>query len=170
VNVSTRQLQESSFIESVRQAVSGLPKGLVTLEITESQLFEDLDSAASVLTELKGTGVLLSVDDFGTGYASLSYLKKLPMDIVKIDQSFVSDLVRDRHDRRIVEAVATLARELGAKTVAEGVETPAQFELLREIGCDYGQGFLFSPSLPAEGIQALVDGGYNSAGNFIGRR
>ena len=109
----------------------------------------------------------LSVDDFGTGYASLSYLKKLPIDIVKIDQSFIKDLVRERHDRRIVEAVATLARELGAKTVAEGVETKAQLELLREIGCDYAQGFLFSPAISPESIISLVNGGFDGTGLFV---
>lgn len=167
VNVSARQLQESAFVEEVRRTVSGLPRGLITLEITESQLFEDLDGAATTLVRLKETGVQLSVDDFGTGYASLSYLKKLPIDTVKIDQSFVKDLVRNRQDRRIVEAVATLARELGARTVAEGVETKAQLELLREIGCDYAQGFLFSPAVAPEGISNLVSGGFDGAGAFI---
>jgi diguanylate cyclase (GGDEF)-like protein len=168
VNVSARQLQDPGFVDAVRLAVTGLPPGHITLEITESQLFEDLDWAASVLVQLKAAGVLLSVDDFGTGYASLSYLRKLPLDAVKIDQSFVADLVRDRHDRRIVEAVVTLARELGARTVAEGVETKAQLEMLREIGCDYAQGFLFSPALAPESLIDLVDGAGCRSGFFFG--
>jgi diguanylate cyclase (GGDEF)-like protein/PAS domain S-box-containing protein len=163
INVSVRQLQDPAFIDLVRREIAGLPGGLVTLEITESQLFEDLDDGAATLSRLKDAGVLLSVDDFGTGYASFSYLRKLPIDIVKIDQSFVADLARDRHDRRIVEAVTMVARELGARTVAEGVETKAQFDLLREIGCDYAQGFLFSPPISPEGIPGLVGGTFDGA-------
>jgi len=167
VNISTRQLQEPTFIDEVRHSVAGLPHGLVTLEITESQLFEDLDDAASVLGKLKEAGVQLSVDDFGTGYASLSYLRKLPLDTVKIDQSFVEGIVRNRQDHRIVEVVASLAKEIGAKTVAEGVESRAQLKVLREMGCDYAQGFLFSPSLPPDAIQELFcRGGASAAGRI----
>jgi diguanylate cyclase (GGDEF)-like protein/PAS domain S-box-containing protein len=166
VNVSVRQFQDPGFLDMVAKAVAGLPRGIVTLEITESQLFEELDSAAGILAGLKEAGVLLSVDDFGTGYASLSYLKKMPIDTVKIDQSFVADLVRDRHDRRIVEAVATLARGLGARTVAEGVETKAQLELLPRLGVDYAQGFFFSPPISPEGILDLVDGAFDHTGLF----
>lgn len=164
VNVSVRQLRDPDFLALVEREVRGLPRGLVTLEITESQLFEDLDDGAATLMRLKEAGVLLSVDDFGTGYASFSYLRKLPIDTVKIDQSFVTDLVRDRHDRRIVEAVTTVAKELGAQTVAEGVETMAQMDLLREIGCDFAQGFLFSPPIGAEAIPALVEGSFDEKG------
>jgi diguanylate cyclase (GGDEF)-like protein/PAS domain S-box-containing protein len=169
INVSVRQLQDPAFLAEVRGAVAGLPEGVVTLEITESQLLVDLDGAAALLTGLKDTGVHVSVDDFGTGYASLSYLRKLPLDTVKIDQSFVKDLVRNRQDRRIVEVVATLAHGIGAKTVAEGVESQAQFEVLREIGCDYAQGFLFSPALPPEELSVLMEGGFDSSGTFTGR-
>lgn len=168
VNVSARQLREPSFVEEVRSSVAGLPRGLVTLEITETQLLEDLDDAAQVLSGLKETGVNLSVDDFGTGYASLSYLRRLPVDTVKIDQSFVKDLVRNRQDRRIVEVVTSLAREIGARTVAEGVESRAQLEILRDVGCDCAQGFLFSPAVHADAIADLVDGGYDCSGSFIG--
>jgi EAL domain-containing protein (putative c-di-GMP-specific phosphodiesterase class I) len=155
VNVSARQLQEPGFVDEVARAVEGLPRDRITLEITESQLFEDLDGAAATLLSLKRLGVLLSVDDFGTGYASLSYLKRLPVDTVKIDQSFVADLERSRHDRRIVEAVTTLSSALGAKTIAEGVETKAQLDLLRDLGCDYAQGYLFSRPVSPELILGL---------------
>jgi diguanylate cyclase (GGDEF)-like protein/PAS domain S-box-containing protein len=166
VNVSARQLQDPGFLEEVGRASRGLPRGFLVLEITESQLVDDLRGTAKILCALKENGVSLSVDDFGTGYASLSYLKMLPVDTVKIDQSFVADLLRDRHDRRIVEAVATLARGIGAKTIAEGVETQAQLELLKEMGCDYAQGFLFSKALPPEELERLMDGRYDEAGRF----
>jgi diguanylate cyclase (GGDEF)-like protein/PAS domain S-box-containing protein len=166
VNVSARQLQEPSFLDEVAQASKGLPPGFLVLEITESQLVDDLRGTAKILGDLKGKGVSLSVDDFGTGYASLSYLKMLPIDTVKIDQSFVADLFHNRNDRRIVEAVTTLSKGIGAKTIAEGVETQAQLELLKEIGCDYAQGFLFSKAIPPEELELLMDGRYDDTGRF----
>jgi len=166
VNVSARQLQEAGFLDEVVRASKGLPPGFLVLEITESQLVDDLRGTAKILGDLKDKGISLSVDDFGTGYASLSYLKMLPVDTVKIDQSFVADLFHDRNDRRIVEAVTTLTKGIGAKTIAEGVETQAQLELLKEIGCDYAQGFLFSKAVPPEELEPLMDGRYDDTGRF----
>ncbi len=166
VNVSARQLESPDFISAASAAAEGLPPGTLVLEITESQLVADMDSTVKMLNSLKEKGFTLSVDDFGTGYASLAYLKMLPVDIVKIDQSFVADLFHDRQDRRIVEAVTALSKSLGAKTIAEGVETPAQFELLKEMGCDYAQGFLMSKALPATDLPPLMQGRYDATGRF----
>lgn len=166
VNVSARQLEDPSFITEAAAAAEGLPPGTLVLEITESQLVADMAATVKLLNILKEKGFTLSVDDFGTGYASLAYLKMLPVDIVKIDQSFISDLFHDRQDRRIVEAVTALSKSLGAQTIAEGVETPAQFELLKEMGCDYVQGFLMSKALPAAALPPLMQGRYDASGRF----
>ncbi|MBL8965430.1 MAG: EAL domain-containing protein [Spirochaetaceae bacterium] len=170
VNVSARQLLEPGYVQEVRDAIAkaALPRDFFVLEITESQIFEDLDAAARILGELKDAGAQICVDDFGTGYSSLSYLKRLPIDTVKIDRSFVCDIDRDRHDRRIVETVAALTRELGAKTVAEGVETTSQLEILRSIGCDYAQGFLFGRAQEAGELEGAIARGYARTGGLLG--
>jgi len=160
VNCSARQLQEPGFpsLAARRIAELGLAPGQVVIEITESCLLGDLASARTMIEELRRTGARIYIDDFGVGFASLSYLKELPVDGVKIDQSFVAELESDPHSRGIVEAVAFLARELGIQTVAEGVETEGQLAAIREIGCDYAQGFLVSRALPAGEIERFVAG------------
>jgi len=151
VNVSPRQLHRQNFPEQVAAALaeSGLPAHLLELEITESAVMEEPEEARAILVRLKEMGITLAIDDFGTGYSSLAYLKRFPIDHLKIDRSFVTDIEHDANDAAIVVSIIALARSLGLKTIAEGVESDAQLALLREHGCDELQGYLFSRPLPA---------------------
>jgi EAL domain-containing protein (putative c-di-GMP-specific phosphodiesterase class I) len=158
VNLSARQLGQPDLVDTVASALAetGTDPGSLSLEITESTVVEDLESALSALHALKAQGVSISLDDFGTGYASLSLLKRLPVDVLKVDRSFVSGLGRDPQDAAIVSAVIRLAGELGLTTIAEGVETAEQVEVLRAIGCLYAQGFYFARPQPAERLTPLL--------------
>ncbi len=151
VNLSARQIDDPSIIETIEAILSrtGLPPEHLTLEITESALMRDAATALVVLRALKGLGVLLAIDDFGTGYSSLSYLQRFPLDVLKVDRMFVHELEEDNGGRAIVSAVVSLAHALGLEVVAEGVETEQQLDVLRELDCDYAQGFLFSRPVPA---------------------
>jgi predicted signal transduction protein with EAL and GGDEF domain len=151
VNVSALQFQQAHFVDRVASvlAVSGLPPALLELELTESILVHDADDALQRLHALKRLGVRLSIDDFGTGYSSLAYLKKFPIGKLKIDRSFVRGLPRDDSDAGIVRAILQMARALGMKVIAEGVETEAQRAFLHDAGCDEFQGFLYAPALDA---------------------
>ena len=130
-------------------AVSGLPPHLLELELTESILVRDADEALSRLQALSQLGVQLSIDDFGTGYSSLAYLKRFPIDKLKIDRSFVSGLPDDDSDVGIVRAILQMAQALGMKVIAEGVETELQRAFLKSEGCAFFQGYLFSPAIDA---------------------
>jgi diguanylate cyclase (GGDEF)-like protein len=151
VNLSARQIDDPLIIATVEGILgrTGLPPEHLTLEITESSLMRDATSALGVLGALRELGVLLAIDDFGTGYSSLSYLQHFPLDLLKVDRSFVADLGVSIEAEKIVAAVIGLAHALGLKVVAEGVETDGQLDLLRSLGCDLAQGFLFSRPLPA---------------------
>lgn len=152
VNLSALQFKRGNLVETVTQALkqSGLPAHHLELELTESILLHDVNDVRSTLLSLKKMGVRLSIDDFGTGYSSLSYLKQLAVDKLKIDQSFICDMVDDAGDAAIVKAVIQLGHALDLSVIAEGVEKDTQFALLKELGCDEIQGYLFSPSLPAK--------------------
>ncbi len=128
----------------------------VVMEITESMLMESQDSVTEILTEFRRAGIEISIDDFGTGYSSLSYLKKFPIDYLKIDKSFVWQMSPDSDDSAICEAIVTMAKRLGIKVIAEGIETREQKHLLQSIGCDYGQGYLLSRPLPATELENLL--------------
>ena len=158
VNVSARQLRSPAFASSVAAALeaTGLAPATVRLEITESVLMEDTRTTQSALEALKSLGVRLAVDDFGTGYSSLGYLKRFPIDELKVDRSFVSGLGRAGPEEAIVAGVVQLARALDLGVVAEGVETEAQLAHLREIGCERAQGFLMSRALPAAHFERLL--------------
>lgn len=129
-----------------------VPPSSLQLEITESLLIEDLEKASSVLREISESGITIAIDDFGTGYSSLSVLKTLPIDILKIDQSFVRDLGKDLSDNAIVAAIVNMARALALRVVAEGVETHEQTDILRDLGCDEHQGYYYSRPLPARDL------------------
>lgn len=153
VNISARQLVRSELVGVVRDALqhSGLPAGQLCLELTESVLLEDALFSARALRDLKDLGVRIGVDDFGTGYSSLTYLQRFPVDTLKVDRSFVDGLGRtgpSRGDRAIVAGVIDLAHAFGLTTVAEGVETPEQLRVLRELGCEQAQGYYWSPAIP----------------------
>jgi len=152
VNVSGRQLtQGSGLIEAVRDALdlSRIDPALLVLEVTESALMADAEAALEVVNELKSFGVGIAIDDFGTGYSSLLYLKRFPVDILKIDRSFVLGLVLEHDDRAIVQSIIELAHAFGITTVAEGVESHEQLRILQDMGCTFGQGWLWSPAVPA---------------------
>ena len=157
VNVSGRQLaRRAGLFRAVSLALdeSGVEPTSLVLEVTESALMDDAEAALRVLTELKTLGVQIAIDDFGTGYSSLVYLKRFPVDLIKIDRSFVAGLGRDHEDAAIVRSVIDLAHALGIATVAEGIETPRHLAMLQDLGCAYGQGYLWSPPVPAD--QALL--------------
>ncbi|THF60964.1 putative bifunctional diguanylate cyclase/phosphodiesterase [Pseudothauera rhizosphaerae] len=151
VNVSAVQFSQPRLLEVVADALrrSALPPACLVLEITETSLMADVESAAGMLRALKNMGVQVAVDDFGTGYSSLSYLKRLPIDIIKIDKSFVRELCENDDDAAIVRAIIALAGSLRLATIAEGVESAGQAEVLRLAGCDFLQGFHFSRPTPA---------------------
>jgi EAL domain-containing protein (putative c-di-GMP-specific phosphodiesterase class I) len=150
INVSARQLVDGDLVGAVRHALglAGANPRRLSLEITESALMEDVGAASKVLGRLRDLGVHLWVDDFGTGYSSLIYLRRLPLDGIKIDRSFVAGLETEEEDRVIVAGLVNLAHSLGLVALAEGVETEAQAAHLRSMGCDLAQGWLWSPAMP----------------------
>ena len=160
VNLSARELHEPGLVDCVDAALrgSGLRPVDLTLEITESVLMHDTKAAIIRLNELKGLGVRLAIDDFGTGYSSLSYLKDLPVDIVKIAKPFVDDIAESPQEAALAGAIVTLSETLDLKTVAEGIEYPAQLRALQRLGCDYGQGWLFAKAVPADEAGELLGG------------
>ena len=160
VNVSALQFQQADFIERVASVLRehGLDGMLLELELTESILVHDANEALARLSQLSQLGVRLAIDDFGTGYSSLAYLKRFPIDRLKIDRSFVKGVPADDSDCAIVRAVVQLAQALGMKVIAEGVETELQRAFLLELGCDEFQGFLFAPALDAASFEDRVRG------------
>jgi diguanylate cyclase (GGDEF)-like protein len=159
LNVSGRQLTDPSFPAEVRRmlATCGLPPTAVTLELTESVVMNDPDTAIACLTDLKALGVGLAVDDFGTGYSSLSYLQRLPVDELKIDRAFIAHAEPTTEDLAVIRAVVDLARALRLRTVIEGIETESQLVAMRRLGCDLGQGFhLRRPADPEVLLPAAV--------------
>jgi diguanylate cyclase (GGDEF)-like protein len=158
VNVSMRQLMHANFLQEVGEVLArtGVDPGCIELELTETSAMANPAQTIENLTMLKGLGLRLALDDFGTGYSSLAYLQKLPIDVLKIDRAFVRGLGRDRNDVEIVQLILTLARMLELDTVAEGIESRQQMLLLRNLGCELGQGFHFSPALSAEDAERLL--------------
>ena len=158
VNLSHNQFRHKGLVPLVAGVVRDMnidPQRL-TLELTETICIQDIDFAIAILKKLKDTGVTLSIDDFGTGYSSLSYIKKLPVDILKIDQSFVREVTRDQDSVSIITAITTMARGIGLKTIAEGVESEQQRHVLHLLRCDMGQGFYFSPAVPADQLDSVA--------------
>lgn len=158
VNLSARNLRDENLLSKIRQwqAMRGISAGWLELEITESSVMDDPDFALSLLHELRNDGIPLYMDDFGTGYSSLSYLQKLPVDYIKIDQSFVANMSSDNDSAMIVRSTIDLVRDLGHKTVAEGVETLTQWAQLSRLGCDFAQGYLIAKPMPAEDFLAWM--------------
>ncbi len=159
VNVSARQFQQEGFVAQVLAALdaSGARAERLKLELTESMLVADVDNVIEKMTALKAHGVGFSLDDFGTGYSSLYHLKRLPLDQLKIDQSFVRNIVSDANDASIARMIMALAESLGLAVIAEGVEQPAQADFLRSMGCVAYQGYLFGRPMPAQALQQMVD-------------
>src|SRR4029079_13237553 len=157
VNLSARQFGQPDLVDQVVSilAETGLDPTTLELEITESVVMDQSEVGIRTLHRLRDMGVRLVLDDFGTGYSSLAYLKHLPLDTIKIDRTFVAG-IEDPADRSIVEAAVARPHGLGIGVVAEGIETEAQAEKLRELGCDLGQGYLFSRPVPADRTAALL--------------
>jgi EAL domain-containing protein (putative c-di-GMP-specific phosphodiesterase class I) len=153
-------LYEPDFVDMIRDMLDRqpFPPDRLKLELTESLLLNDVEDTVATMTALKSMGVSLSLDDFGTGYSSLAYLKSLPLDQVKIDQSFVRDLLSDPNDAAIVRATLAMMGSLGLAVIAEGVETQAQWAFLLEHGCEAFQGYLFGRPAPAVSTNAVVAG------------
>ncbi len=158
VNLSGRQFKQKDLVQTIALALEDtrLNPKLLTVELTETSLIENVEATIETLQELKEMGVSISIDDFGTGYSSLSYLRRFPIDTLKIDRSFVSHLQENTHDSTIVKAVIALGQSLKLKVIAEGVETEEQMIFLRQQGCHAIQGYLYSRPLPAQEIQALL--------------
>ncbi|MFN3579199.1 MAG: EAL domain-containing protein [Pseudomonas sp.] len=158
VNLSGSSLDRSDVLTSVKQALSNanLPAEHLELEVTESEIMRHGDSCEDKLDALRAMGVRLSIDDFGTGYSSLLRLKRLPVNSLKIDRGFISDLPGDSNDSAIARAIIAMGQSLQLSIVAEGIETPAQQELLKEMNCDIGQGYLYSRPLPAEQLETQL--------------
>lgn len=158
VNLSAAQLVSANLEESVRSVLGefNLSPEWLELEITESMLMTNPERTMQDLAAVRRLGVKVAIDDFGTGYSSFSYLKKLPVDKIKIDKSFVDDINEDPNSRAIVQAIIAVAGSLGLQSIAEGVEQPAQRELLKELGCNQAQGYLYSPPVPAKQVVPLL--------------
>ncbi|HEY9522531.1 MAG TPA: GGDEF domain-containing phosphodiesterase, partial [Thermopolyspora sp.] len=158
VNLSSRQITAPRFVETVESALrdSGLPASALTLEVIEEMLVEDAAETIARLSELRALGVRLAIDDFGTGYASLAFLRQLPVDMIKIDPSFVSGLGCDETLTLLTRTIVRLGHDLGLVVVAEGIERPEQLELLREMGCTRGQGYLVARPMAAQGVDSLM--------------
>jgi predicted signal transduction protein with EAL and GGDEF domain len=158
VNLSPAQFKQRGLVEHVIAALADadLQPSRLELEVTESLLLADTESTLQILHRLRALGVRISMDDFGTGYSSLSYLRSFPFDKTKIDRTFVAGLKPGDESTAIIRAVVGLGHSLGMSTTAEGIETEAQLDAVREQGCNEVQGFLFSPPLPASGIAALL--------------
>jgi diguanylate cyclase (GGDEF)-like protein len=158
VNVSARQLQDASILEDVESALreTGLDAGSLILELTESAVVEKLEEALPTLQQLRWMSVQLAMDDFGTGYSSLSSLSRLPLDILKIDRSFVAKLDQDGEGRAVVYAIVSLATALGVRVTGEGIETASQLSALIELDCSHGQGFLLGRPVPPDELAAML--------------
>ncbi|MEU4700278.1 EAL domain-containing protein [Nonomuraea dietziae] len=167
LNLSARQITAPRFVETVAEALeeSGLPASALTLEVIEEMLVEDAEETISRLSELRSLGVRLAIDDFGTGYASLAFLRQLPVDMIKIDPSFVSGLGRDETLTLLTRTIVRLGGDLGLIVVAEGIERPEQLELLREMGCTRGQGYLVARPMAARGVDSLMRTNLTSLGS-----
>jgi len=158
VNVSAKQFRQADFVSKVQGVLmeSGAKPSHLKLELTESTVLENIEDTIAKMRELKLLGVDFSIDDFGTGYSSLQYLKRLPLDQIKIDQSFVRDITTDPNDAAIVQAIIAMTDALGLNVIAEGVETEEQREFLESRGCHVFQGYLFGKPIPLEQFEALL--------------
>lgn len=158
VNISGRHLIEGDLLDDIDAALilTGADPGMLELELTETQLLEDLGRATSVLDTLRARGITIAVDDFGTGYSSMTYLRHLPIDVVKIDRSFVARATEHGYDSTVIEALLTIGRALGLSVIAEGVETEAQLDYVRARGCHRAQGFLLARPMPVDEAEAMM--------------
>jgi diguanylate cyclase (GGDEF)-like protein len=158
INLSVQDIRQGNLIEYIDQILAqiGLEGDCITLEITESMLIENISQTIDLLSQLKSRKIKISIDDFGTGYSSLNYLHRLPADSLKIDRSFVSQMQQGNRNYQVVSTIIALSNQLGLAVVAEGIETPQQLQWLQELGCEFGQGYLFSKPLSHQTVEALL--------------
>ena len=159
INLAAGQFRATNLLERIKDCL-GREKcrpECIEIEITETSMLHDPDGVGGILKALRELGLRVAIDDFGTGFSSLSHLKRFPIDTLKIDKTFVSDILHDREDAAIVSAIIAMARALDMEVIAEGVETEAQLALLAEQGCDAYQGYLFSGALPIAGFDAMLE-------------
>jgi EAL domain-containing protein (putative c-di-GMP-specific phosphodiesterase class I) len=158
INLSGRQFLHHNLVKVIEEVTGkgGLRPGTLEFEITESVAMHNAEDSIGVMRQLKQSGVDLALDDFGTGYSSLAYLKRFPIDKLKIDKTFVRDIPDDANDLAIVSAIIAMAHALGLRVQAEGVETQAQADFLHDCGCEYAQGYLFGRPMPAEEFEILL--------------
>jgi EAL domain-containing protein (putative c-di-GMP-specific phosphodiesterase class I) len=159
INVSSRQFTDGTFVETVLEAVkkSGLPPDSLELELTESMAMENLEHTKNILRTFSAYGIGITVDDFGTGYSSLNYLKRFPIQKLKIDKTFVRHCITDEHDTSIIKAIISMAKSLNLKIIAEGVDSETQLNLLRSLGCDGIQGYYVSRPLTRSELAAFLE-------------
>jgi EAL domain-containing protein (putative c-di-GMP-specific phosphodiesterase class I) len=157
-NISSKQFIQQQLPEKISESLNlhSLEGLLLELEMTESVLAQTGNETLAILQELKKLNLTISIDDFGTGYSSLAYLKAFPIDVIKVDRLFIKDMLKSERDASIVKAIIALAHGMGVKVVAEGVEEKDQYTLLREIGCNYAQGYLFSRPIPAQEFEQIL--------------
>lgn len=172
VNISSFQFRRQSLVKTVTKALkmSGLDPRYLELELTESAIMKNMEESSKILEDLKEMGLRVAIDDFGTGYSSLAYLKRFPLDILKIDRSFIRDIPEDQDNAAIAAAIIAMARSLNLEVIAEGVETEDQLAFLRDQGCDEVQGYYFSPPLPSEEIEAYLEKEPDVIGKIPGLR
>ena len=166
INISPSLFGEEGLVRWIFDTLEerDFPPSRLTLEVTEGVIMRDIDRAIGVIDMLKAKGLRLALDDFGTGYSSLAYLKKLPMDLLKVDRSFITDMAEDPAAAELVHAIIRLARTLELKVTAEGIETVEQLKILEGFGCDHYQGYLCSKPITAEEMTALLKAGQGGTG------
>ena len=165
INLSANQFRDRRLVEAITRATSDskVEAELLVFELTESTFMMDIGLTRDVLETLKRMGSTIAIDDFGTGYSSLSHIKRFPVDLLKIDRAFVRDIDADPDDKALVTAIISMAHSLGIRTIAEGVETSAQLQVLRDLGCDMVQGYLFAKPMPPEEEERLFSDGRHVA-------
>ena len=158
INISVRHLMKNNFMDEIREILekSDLPPKNLEIEITESIMIDSIDKALEVIGEIKEIGIKIAIDDFGTGYSSLSYLNKFPADLLKVDKSFIDEMNSSESSRQYVATIISIGHIMNLDVISEGVEEPEQLETLREIGCDFIQGFIWGKPLPPEEAEKLV--------------
>jgi EAL domain-containing protein (putative c-di-GMP-specific phosphodiesterase class I) len=159
INLSPRQFRDTELFSTINVLLEehGVPGGCLEMEITEGMLMTGAQAVDEALAHLNELGVRIAMDDFGTGYSSMSNLRRYPFDALKIDKSFIQDIAIDEADRELVSATVVMAHALGLKVVAEGVETASQLDILRRLGCDFAQGYLFARPMPAGELAAYLE-------------
>jgi EAL domain-containing protein (putative c-di-GMP-specific phosphodiesterase class I) len=164
VNVSVRHLMKNDFLDEVKEVLSssGLPSSQLEIEITESIMIDSAEKALKCIDELHRMGIKIAIDDFGTGYSSLSYLNNFPANILKIDKSFIDKMNSGESSKQYVAAIISIGHIMGFEVISEGVEEEDQLKTLREIGCDYIQGYIWGKPMPKEEAEKLIINSANS--------